>query len=492
MATPSRRLSNSKRSAPITRFLKFDALKENVKKLKLKNRYEKTVIFARRKPFTAFFIALGILLFVIILGSTVFSVRSPRIEERSEPKKVDVYTLGKSPRISVQGEVKKGGVIKIVAQSPGIVNSINAVEGTEVVTGTILVNLASNYQGGNAFTLQRQLAGATFQNTKDTYDIQKNLLTRQRDLANRQSENSEAMRSLTKTSIDETRVLINMNGEIIRSLQNQIQTAPIGTDTSLQKSQLAQIQAGQNQLQAALRASEYQINPTGPAIDLEKIGRDIALGQLDLQEKALNFGLQVAGIQLKLAQVMESTMYPVSPFNATVQKVHVKVGDSVNPGTPLVTLSGDEGEIVIDARVPKDAADKVSKIEKSIIQSGNKKIEVLPSHVATEATEGQLYSVIFTLPAGYSKFFTDSSFVTVSLPIGEALQTTIPFIPVDSVFQTQNEAFVYVVENGKAKSRKVMLGSVTGSYVTVEKGLAPKDQVILNRTVIEGDAVSVR
>ena len=494
MANRTKRLSSSKRSASVFRFEKFGDIKKTVdsriSSLKIKKRYKNSVAFAQKKPFTSFFIVLGALLLVIVLGSTIFSVKSPKIEGRTIPKNVDVYRLGASPRISVQGEVKKGGVVKIMAQAPGIVNSINTLEGATVEKGTILLNLASNYEGANAFTLQRQLAGTTYQNTKDTYDIQSGLITRQRDLATRQSENSEEMRKLTRTSIDETRNLININGEIIRGLQNAINSDPAGS--AVEQGQLAQVQAGQNQLQAALRASEYQVNPTGPAIDLEKIGRDVALAQLDLQEKALKFGLEVSGIQFRLAQVQESTMYPSSPFASVVQKIHVKVGDSINPGTLLATLAGDAGDVVIDAKVPKEIAEKVSKIEKASINIDGKKIDLMPSYVSTEATDGQLYSVLFTLPTEYQKLFTDSSFVSVSLPIGESIGTTIPFVPVDSVFQTQDEAFVFVVDGGKAQSRKVKLGPVTGSYVTIEQGLTSRDQVILNRTVIDGDSVKIQ
>ncbi len=500
MAKRTKRLPSSKRSAPITRFKKFGEVKKlvisRISKLKLRKRYDSAIVFARKKPFTAFFIALGVLLLVIILGSTIFSVKSPKVESRTEPKSVDVLSLYKSPRISVQGEVKKGGVIKIVAQTPGIVNSINATEGTQVTKGTILINLASNYSGANAFTLQRQLAGASYQNAKDSFDTQKDLITKQREVANLQSDNSEELRSITQVSINDTRDLLNLNTNILDAVKSNIQSLQDNNGDPQQilslQQLLSQIQGGTNQLSGALRANEYQVNLKNPPVGLEGISKDITLRQLDLQEKALKFGLESASIQLKLAQVQESTMYPASPFDSTIQKVHVKVGDNVNPGAPLITLAGGEGDVVIDARVPKEAAEKVSKLEKAIIEVNGKRIELIPSHVSSEATEGQLYSVIFTLPSEYKKFFTDKGYVTVSLPIGESVGTTIPFIPVDSVFQTQDEAFVFVVENNKARAKKVKLGPVTGSYVTVEQGLSAKDLVILNRTVIEGDEVRIR
>ncbi|MDO8270022.1 MAG: HlyD family efflux transporter periplasmic adaptor subunit, partial [Candidatus Levybacteria bacterium] len=214
--------------------------------------------------------------------------------------------------------------------------------------------------------------------------------------------------------------------------------------------------------------------------------------QIDIQERAIKFGLQAAGIQLKLAQVQEATMYPAAPFNGTVQRIHVKVGDSVNPGTTLVTFSGNTSEIVIDARVPKALSEQISRIEKASMDINGKKIEMMPSYISTEATSGQLYSILFTLPDEYKQYFTDKAFVTVSLPVGNNVSNSTPFIPVDSVFQTQDEAFVYVVNGNKARSKKIKLGTVTGGFVTVEQGLSPSDQVILNRTVIDGDLIQVQ
>ncbi len=498
MATP-KRLPSSKRSAPVNRFSKFGDIKKTVdsriKKFEAKNRYQKTIVFAQKKPFTSFFIALITLFIIIFLGSTIFSVKAPKIETRTEAKNVDVFNIGENAKITVQGKVKKGGVIKIVAQSPGIISSINALEGQELAKGKTIISLSSNYQGGNAASLQRQLAALTYQNTKETYDIQKGLIERQRDLANRQSENSDTLRDITSVSIDETRTLINLNSEILNTVKSNIQSLEQSNGDpaqilSLQQIQ-AQLQAGNNQLQASLRANEYQTNEDDAAVDLGRISKDIALAQLDLQQKGLEMSLKTSGISLQLAKIQEANMYPSSPFAGTVQKIHVKVGDNVTPGMTLVTFSGSTGEVVVDAKVSKETADKVSVISKSKLFVNGKVIDATPSYISSEATDGQLYSVLFAIDENYKSYFTDNSFISVTLPISQNLESPYPFIPVDSVFQTQDEAYVYVAENGKASSKKVELGSVTGGYVTVIKGLSKKDQVILSRNVIEGEIVKI-
>lgn len=500
MANRITRKPSSKKSAPAFRFPKFGNLKNYIskarKKIEFKKRYKKTVVFAEKKPFTSFFVALGILFAIILLGSTLFRVSAPKIESRTQPKSVEVYRVGGEARINVEGKVEKGGVITIVAQTPGVVSSINTTEGVSVNKGTTLLSLSSNYSGGNAAGLQRQLAGLSYQNTKDTYDTQKEIIAKQREIASTQSDNSENLRQITQVSINDTRDLLNLNHDILDQVKSNIDVlknsnADPSDILTLQQVQ-SQIQAGVNQLSSSLRASEYQVNEDKPVVNLENIGREITLKQLDLQEKALKMSLDAAGISLKLAQVQEANMYPAAPFSGVVQRIHVKIGQNVNPGTPLVSFSCSVGDVIVDAKVSKEIAQKISKITPSTISVNGKRIESVPYYVSTEATDGQLYSVLFTIDEKYRSLFTDESYVAVNLPIGQKIESPVPFIPIDGVFQTQEESYVFVVANGKAKSKKIKLGEVTGGYVNVIEGLNRNDQIILTRTVIDGDEVKVQ
>lgn len=468
------------------------------KKRNPKRLYIKSISFAQKHPFPTFFASLAILLFVIVIGSVVFRIKPTEEVKRTQIKEVEVFRIGDSPTISVQGQVSKSGVIKIVAQTPGIVTAIHATEGTEVGKGKTLISLSSNYQGGNAFSLQRQLAGLQYQNTKDTYDIQKELIARQRDIINRQSENSDELRKITQSSIDETQSLVNLNTTILDKVKSDIsdlETTNINGANDqailgLQQLQ-AQIQGGTNQLQASLRSSKYQIDDDNAPQKIEDINKDIALKQIEIQEKALKLGLEIAGVQLKLAKVQEAMMFPASPLAATVQRVHVKLGDSIMPGTPLVTLSGNSGVIIVDAKVTQKTAANISTTAVAKIKVNGKIIETPPSFISTEATSGQLYSVIFYIDEQYQDLFTDDAFVSVTLPVGLS-STGATFIPVDSVFQTQEEAYVFVINEGKAQSKKVKLGEITGGYVLVENGLDATEEIILNRTVAEGEAIKAR
>lgn len=492
MANRVKRVPSSKGSAPITRLKKFGS--QINYKLKPKERYRNTIVFIEKKPFASFFIALGILLAAILLGSTIFRVQTPEVATRTEPKKIEVFKLGENASINVQGEVKKSGVIKIVAQSPGVVKSISKQEGSMAKKGEIIISLSSNYQGGNAATLQKQLAGLTYQNTKATYDIQKELIQKQRDLTNAQSENSEQLRELTQISVNDTRDLLNLNTNIIDQIKSNIQTLQNNnadpSDILALQQVLSQMQSGTNQLSSSVRANEYQLDENQKPQELENLGKEIALKQLALQEKALETSLKAAGISLELARVMEANMYPQAPFYGTVEKIHVKVGEVVNPGDILATFKGESGGVMIDALVSKDIAERISKITPATISTGNKQLNLLPFYVSTEATKGQLYSVIFAIDKEHENYFTDEGFVSVSLPVGYSITQDNTYIPLDSVFQTQDEAYVFIVEGNTAQSRKVKLGEVIGSFVNVTEGLSGNETIILTRTVIEGDNVT--
>lgn len=487
------------KKAPNTKKRRFSSPQRvSLKKINPMNGYRKSVAFAQKHPFPAFFISLGILLFIIILGSVVFKTKPQEEVVRSQVKEVEVFRLGHFPTITIQGQVSKSGVLKVVAQTPGIVSAIHTTEGSQVSKGKTLISLSSNYQGGNAFSLQRQLAGLQYQNIKDTYDTQKEILIKQRDLINKQSDNSDELKKITQSSIDETQSLVDLNTTILDKVRGDISNLESSNSNGVNDQAIlglqqlqAQIQGGTNQLQSLLRSNKYQIDEDKPIQDMEDINKDMALKQLEIQEKALKLGLDIAGVQLKLAKVQESTMFPASPLAATVQKIHVKLGDNVAPGTPLVTLAGNSGVIIVDAKVTQKTAASISAGTTAKLDVNGTIIETSPSFVSTEATSGQLYSVIFYIEEKYQHLFTDEAFIQVTIPVGIA-NSNASFIPVDSVFQTQEEAYVFVVNGNKAESKKVVLGEIIGGYVLVESGLNPSETIILNRTIAEGEAVRTK
>jgi len=454
--------------------------------------------FVRARPFVAFFITLFLLALLILLGSTVFKAK-PLEEHKGEViKQVETFKIGSSPKISVQAEVEKTGVIKIVAQTPGIVSSINTYEGEIVEKGRSLLNLSSNYYGGSAASVGRQIAQSQFKLSKETLDSQKEVIAKQKQVAERSDSNSDEMRDIANRSLEETRSLLDLNEALLSAASSGVTelreaTSPADLTNPLifqAEAQRAQLIAGVNQLKQAVRATELQAAGDRPPAELSNLQREITIKNLEIQEKSLQMGHEIAKLQLALAQVNEASMYPATPFKGVVEKVHVRVGEAVNPGATLVTISGVEGKIILDAKVPASIAKNISKLENSEVSIKGQSISLMPAYISSEATSGQLYSVTYHVPDEYQAFFTDGGFVSLSIPVGAPdTNSVVPFIPLDAIFQTQEESTVYVVVGDKAEARKIQLGEVQGGFVAVMQGIGAEDQIILSRNVVEGDKV---
>ena len=248
------------------------------------------------------------------------------------------------------------------------------------------------------------------------------------------------------------------------------------------------------QVRAQLRGLEQQIDKNRAPNKLADLQKDATLTQLSLQEKALDLQKESARLQAALAGINESLMRPSSPFTGVVQRVYVRPGQSVNPGTPIATVSQGEHAITAVATVPYAIAQGISADDMSTLTIGKKKLSIKPDYVSTDATDGQLYSIKYTIPLEYEKLLTDGQSVAVSIPVGadDTSLTSHPFIPLDSVYQTQTEAFAYVINGDKATAKKVTLGNVFGRFVEVEQGLTRGDIVILTRNVVENDSVQAQ
>jgi len=453
--------------------------------------------FAKKYPFGSLFVALGLL--VILIGANSFLNRPPKEVAEAEPtaKKVAVYRIGEAPTIEVQAQVEKSGVITITALTSGVVRNLNVEAGSYVTRGKMLVSLSSNYQGGNAASLQASIAAENLKYINETYDSQKDIIAKQKDMTNKSDSNNDEFRSITDKSLSETQSLISLNDSILSTLQDKLtayEAANDATNILATKQSMTQYLSSNNSLKNALRNNEYSSAGNKPPAEISDLNRDIMIKQLDIQEKTIDLNREIYRLQYQVARVQEAAMYPSAPFNSTVQRVFVKVGEAVNPGTPLVQLSQtiEEDPIVAIAYVPREIAQSTTYSQPSILTIGNFTYDTYPSYITQDAIKGQLYGIYFPIPDNYNQYVTEDGYISVTIPVGYAnTSASIPFIPIDSVYQTQDSASIFVVENEKAVSRTVTLGPVLGRYVEVTSGLAAGDIIILDRTVVDGDAIEI-
>ncbi len=460
--------------------------------------YTRSVTFVKRNPLFGFLIAIGILLLLL----TISKLMQPAVQESANvqtTKNVTIYSIGEGPKATYGARIEKEGVITIVAQSAGIVQNISLNEGDKVNQGQQIISLAANYQGSNPSSVQTQIAQTQYQNALDTFDNQNQLLQRQRDVATASAENAQQTRDISRQSIGETNDLINANQSQLDSMRDMLDDLNANNSGGSSAQQIrelegtiGQLQGSVNQLRSAQRTTEYQAANDKPPATLTNLEKEIALKQLDVQQKTLELNKEISRLQVTLAYVNEATMYPASPFTGVIENIAVRRGQTVNPGTELATIAANEIETTAVLQVQKGIASALAQGEPSEAIIKNKTVTLTPYYVSGQATSGQLYTIKYTIPDEYQKDLTDGEYLKINLPLSRANTTsTTPLIPIDAVYQTQDKAYVLVASNNKAKNKDVVLGEVFGNFVEVQKGLGSGDQIILNRNVIAEDTIKI-
>jgi multidrug efflux pump subunit AcrA (membrane-fusion protein) len=454
-----------------------------------------------RRPMLWFFILLALLTGAIVAGNYLRRPPESSEDQKSNPKEVVLYALDGTPEITLDAKVEKGGVVKIVAQSPGIVNEVFVKEGTKVNGGQQLVRLSTNYQGGNVQTVQRQLAQKNYDTLVSNYDAQKDLIKKRRDIADNIDTQADEMRAIADKSLGDTRATISANEEMLSSLDTQITALEAnntdGSNTvaiAQSKQARAQLLGALAQLRNGLRTAEYQAASDKAPSTLSDRTREVTLDGLTLEEKGLDVQKEIAQLNLRLAQISESLMSPAAPFSGIVERVYVKNGQSVAPGTPIAQVTGNTNSVRAVAFLSGQIADRVSRIAMSKVKIGNELIEILPTYVSGQATDGSLYSITFAIPSRFADSFTDGGNVLIQVPLSVNETLTKYYVPMDAVYQTDSESYLFIAEreeNGElhAKEKVITLGNVDGNFVEVVEGLVKSDTVILDRNVVSGDLV---
>jgi biotin carboxyl carrier protein len=387
-----------------------------------------------------------------------------------------------------------------VAQTPGVVQKIKVKEGDHVKRGTSVVTLSTNYQGANLPAVSRSISQKNYQFLVDTYDAQKEIIDRNRQIANAGEAQGSKLRDITRQSFDDTKSLISLNDQILSTLDKQIQNLEAtsvnpATDSAILqlKQAKAQTMAGQNAARAGLKSNEYLNDDNNEPAHIAQLQRDNTLKQLELQEKTLDLNKELARLNVRIAQINESLMYPAAPCPGTVERIFVKVGQVVNPGTVIASIRGDQNTATAVALISQQVAQNLSRVEPSQLLIKDKKVSVLPRSVSQEPTDGNLHSALFEVPDAYAAELTNNSFVEMILPLGSKAFAQAQTVPLDAVYQTQDKAYVYVMEgasgSAKVKTKEVTLGQVFGSQVEIKNGLDKTEQVILNRNVVDGETV---
>ncbi len=172
----------------------------------------------------------------------------------------------------------------------------------------------------------------------------------------------------------------------------------------------------------------------------------------------------------------------LAPFDGMILKKNVEIGDTVQPGQPLLTF-GHTKFLRIQAEVPARLVQflEVGAMAQAYLDVGRTRVEARISQVYPLAdADRHTVTVKFDLPMGVPG--GPGMYAEVHVPSGEISQQETPVIPATAVMRGGSLPAVLVVNNeGSSELRLLRLGVENeDGKVTVLSGLNPGEQIIDN------------
>ncbi len=264
-------------------------------------------------------------------------------------------------------------------------------------------------------------------------------------------------------------------GAVIIRLRGTEQRAGLqGAEAALTEAKARNIEAATSYQRAA---DLYQRRVVSKAqFDQATANRDAAAARLAAAEASLTTAREGVGYTEIRA-----------PYGGVVTKRLVEVGETVGPGTPLMTgLS--LRDLRVNTNVPQSIVMQVRKLKQAAVYVGDQRIEATKITIFPEAaTPSSTFRARLDLPPG-ALDLAPGMYVKVGLVIGEAARL---LIPASAVVERSEVTGVYVIdEHGLVSLRYVRPGHRFGEQLEILAGLAAGERIALD-PVAAGAAVAL-
>lgn len=188
---------------------------------------------------------------------------------------------------------------------------------------------------------------------------------------------------------------------------------------------------------------------------------------------------RLAAAQAAVESAKEGVSYTEirAPYAGVVTKRLVQVGETVHPGTPLMSgLSLQYLRVSVD--VPQSSVDAIRRIKQAAVYVDGRRVEVSKLTIFPEAAKpSNTFRARLELPENAADLYP-GMFVKVGFVVGEVQRL---LVPLQSIVERGEVTAVYVLDDeGHASLRQVRLGHRFAGDVEVLAGLAEGDRVALD------------
>lgn len=248
--------------------------------------------------------------------------------------------------------------------------------------------------------------------------------------------------------------------------------------TTMKSQELERLDRLRRNNSAAFRQAFYD----DARIEADMLASQITEAQARLQQAEAD--LQLADIDLREAEIR-------APFDGVITTKHIDAGAYLSVGAPVVTLV-DDNNLEIEADVPSDRVQVLKPgIKVKISIGGRQEQAEVRASVPQENPLTRTRAVRLTPRFDIKRnSLAINQSVTVYVPV--SVDGDVVSVHKDAVLNRQGDNIVFVVEDGAAKPRPIVIGEAVGGRFIVIEGLKPGEKVVIrgNERLFPGQPVT--
>lgn len=293
----------------------------------------------------------------------------------------------------------------------------------------------------------------------------------------------------------QTDIAPKTNGFVVKLLKEEGETVRQGETVAIldgaelsaaKKSSLLSLRAMERTISESERYYDQKIDEAKTTLDnASSDDRDSAEEALRSAKRLRDAQLAIlrtekAGLEgsLLISETNASDMVVRAPFSGIITRKHATFGAFISAGMPIYSIaSPDAWEITVS--IPVAIAARTMKGSPVSVSDGTTTAAGHIFSTASAATESSQQSIarVHLSASPEAASFSLGEHVRVSFPIGSPRNTLL--IPETAILSVYDDTLVYIIEDGKAKKRQVVLGAASKHGREAVSGLSEGMRIVV-------------
>lgn len=287
-------------------------------------------------------------------------------------------------------------------------------------------------------------------------------------------------------------------GSLLVKIDNTGNTLEVG-DEGFRSAQIQQDQLSVNQAEEQLKTARKTRNKLQSAYNTQKKNLKLTKTVSKAQIIAAEGQVEVAEVQLENAQVgLKSGLDDhliTSPITGYVTSKSISTGDSITLGQELATISK-TADVKVQFFVDREQLASITEgMKVGLIDSNGNSYPVIVKNISPDADSTTRRFLVEAFPEeSNSSVFLSGTIMTVSFPVTITPQQAGDLIlPLAAITIGQNESYIFLMENNRAKKVVVSVQNVQGGTAEIKVDTPESSKIIVSgsKLVQDGDPVQI-